>query len=143
MLLGCDDQPKQKVADFSLELFDGTIFAMSGHSGPMVVNFFASWCIPCKIEARELEIAYRQYNDKNVIFLGIAIQDTEEKAIGFVKEHGITFSTGLDKENKLRKSFGVYGIPTTFFIDKEGFIQYTHAGAVMKGLIIDELDKML
>ncbi len=142
---GCDEEIKKEfAADFTLQLFDGRTFTLSKHKGEaVVVNFFASWCIPCRAEASALEAVHREYFEKKVIFLGIAIKDTDTGARGFVKKYALSFPTGLDKEQKLGRIFGVYGLPTTVFIDATGFINYTHSGAVTGELIKHELDKLL
>ncbi|MCK5445955.1 MAG: TlpA family protein disulfide reductase [Rhodospirillaceae bacterium] len=144
VLAGCDEVVKEPAPDFTLELFDGGSFSLSEHKGrPVVINFFASWCIPCKAEAPALDKVYREYKIKNVAFLGIAIQDTESKAMAFVEENGVTFPAGLDKDNAIKDLFGVYGIPATYFIDKNGIINYIHAGILTEDLIRYELDKIL
>ena len=142
---GCDEMAEREVAaDFTLQLFDGRIFTLSKHKGEaVVVNFFASWCIPCRAEAPALEAIHREYSEKKVIILGIAIRDTDSGAKGFVEEYALSFPTGLDKDEKITQNFGVYGLPTTFFISGSGLITYTHSGAVTKELIKHELDKIL
>jgi len=142
---GCDEKARQEVAkDFTLQLFDGRTFTLSKHIGEVViVNFFASWCIPCRAEAPALEAIHKEYLEKKVIILGIAIKDTDSAARGFVKKYELSFPTGLDKDEKIKGSFGVYGLPTTFFINRNGIITYTHSGGVTKELIKHELDKIL
>ncbi len=90
-----------------------------------------------------LEAAHREYFDKDVIFLGIATKDTTSAAKGFVDDYKLTFPAGLDEDETLRVSFGVYGLPATFFINKEGVITYTHHGAVTEELLKHELEKIL
>ena len=145
LLQGCDEPAaKEVVADFTLQLFDGRTFTLSEHKGEaVVVNFFASWCFPCRTEAPALEAAHREYFEKKVNFLGVAIKDTDSAAMGFVEEYALSFPTGLDRDGKIKESFGVYGLPTTFFISGDGRITYTHAGAVTEELIKHELDKIL
>jgi|TARA_Y100000031_G_scaffold149095_1_gene186332 cytochrome c biogenesis protein CcmG/thiol:disulfide interchange protein DsbE len=152
LLPGCDengaDAPPQPAADFTLELFSGESFQLSQHLSqnggrPLVVNIFASWCIPCKAEAPVLEKVYQEYRQRGVLVIGVAVQDTESAAREFVAEHGITFPTGLDADGSIKKSYSVYGVPQTFFIDSDGLIRYVHVGGVTEELLIHELDKML
>ncbi len=145
LVQGCDEEAKKEfAADFVLQLFNGQTFTLSKHKGEaVVVNFFASWCVPCRAEAKALEAVHKEYFKKKVIFLGIAIKDTDTGARGFVKKYALSFPTGIDKEQKLGRVFGVYGLPTTFFIDGTGLITYTHSGAATEELIKHELDKIL
>ena len=142
---GCDaPAAKENAADFTLQLFDGRTFTLSEHKGEaVIVNFFASWCFPCRAEAPALEAVHREYFEKKVIFLGVAFKDTDSAAKGFVEKYALSFPTGLDEDEKIKETFGVYGLPTTFFIDGNGLITYTHSGAVTEELIKHELDKIL
>ena len=142
---GCDGKTEREFAeDFTLQQFDGGTFTLSEHKGKaVIVNFFASWCIPCRAEAPALEATHKKYFGKNVTVVGVAIKDTDSGAKAFVKKYALSFPTGLDKDETVKDSFGVYGLPTTFFIDGAGLITYTHAGAVTEELIKYELDKIL
>ena len=146
LIQACGDPPpeeKSPAPDFTLDLFDGGQWRLGDHKGhPVIINFFASWCVPCGEEAPLLENGYQEFRKKGVLFVGVATQDTESKAKGFVKKHGFTFPTGLDASGKIREAFGVYGLPTTFFIDQQGIISYLHIGGVTKDLIQYELEKI-
>jgi len=135
---------KETAPNFSITLFDGGNFQLSEHKGkPVLINFFASWCVPCKEEMPALEKMSREYKAKGVSFLGIAVDDSEEKARKFVEELGVSFATGHDNTGDIKEAFGLYGVPTTYFIDKEGVINYLHAGGVTERLLQHELDKLL
>ncbi len=135
---------KEPAPDFNLELFDGNNFQLSDQKGkPVLINFFASWCVPCKEEIPVLEKVGREYKLKGVVFLAIAVNDSEEKVRAFLAEHGLSFSAGLDKTGSIQEAFGLYGVPTTFFITKEGITNYIHAGGVTEELLRYELDKLL
>ncbi len=135
---------REPVSDFTLKLLKGGDFHFNDYKGkPILINFFASWCLPCGEEMPTLEKTAHEYEAKGVIFLGIAIDDTEEKMKDFIATHGVTFPVGLDKTASIQKSFGLYGIPTTYFIDKKGVINYFHSGVVTEELLQHELDKLL
>lgn len=147
-LSGCfgENQPaneKRVAPDFTLPLFNGGEFKLKQHLGnPIIINFFASWCIPCGEEAPMLEEAYQELSKKGVVFVGVAGQDTQTKAEEFVKKHGMTFPTGLDATGKILEAYGVYGMPTTFFIDRKGVISDLHIGSITRELIRYELEKI-
>ena len=107
---------------FSLPLLGGgSNFSSSDLAGgPVVINFWASWCIPCREEARVLEAAWKKYESQEVRVLGVNVQDSEQDAQAFVKEFGITYPIVRDTDLKLWTMLGVAGLPETFFVDHEG-----------------------
>jgi len=135
--LGAISVPKRAVPDFSLTLFDGSGAQTAGGTfskadllgHPAVVNFWASWCPPCKEEAPHLERVWQEYKDRGVIFLGIDVDDNEGDARAFIKKYGITYRNGPD-ESDIGLDFGRLGLPETFFIDREGQIVGKFAGAI-------------
>jgi len=147
---GCSDNATAPAAtmeaapDFNIALFEGGDFQLSAQKGKVVViNFFASWCVSCGEETPVIEKAFHKYPPKTVAFLAIAVDDTEKKAKAFLKKTGLTIPAGLDKSGKIKDAYGLYGMPTTFFIDKNGKISYLHAGVVTEELLVYEIDKLL
>ncbi len=126
--------------DFSLSLFDGQVVRLSDFRGKVVfLNFWASWCPPCREEAPLLEQAWRRYRDQDVVFLGVDIQDSDQAARDFLREFGITYMNGRDPSGRIAINYGVYGIPETFFIDREGRITYKHIGALDDQILVAKL----
>ncbi len=116
---------------FSVTLFDGSTLRLDDLRGKVVfLNFWASWCPPCRTEAPVLEEAWRRFKDSNVIFLGINTQDKEEAAREFLEEFSITYSNGRDPGGKIGIDYGIWGLPESFFIDGAGRITYKHVGAI-------------
>lgn len=136
-------EEKLPAPEFTVKLFDGGEFRSTNFKGrPMVVNFYASWCVPCGDEAPYLEKSYLKHGKQGVGFVSIAVQDTREKALKFTKKHKLTLPAGIDESDVLYKAFKVLGVPTTYIIDKEGMISHTHLGAVTNYLLDDELEKI-
>ncbi len=101
--------------------------AFSGYAGcPLVVNFFASWCVPCVTEMPDFERFWNAHGTR-VAVLGLAANDRLEDAIETVAERGVTYPTGLD-EGELFIDFGGLGMPTTVFVSPDGEILETHSG---------------
>ena len=96
---------------FNLTLFDGGEVDLALEQGkPIVINFWASWCIPCREEASVLEQTWRSFRDKDVLFIGVNIQDVDEAARAHINEFGITYPNGLDEGGKITVDYGVIGI---------------------------------
>jgi len=129
---------------FIVMLFDGKTMRLEDFRGKVVLlNFWASWCVPCREEAKALEAAWKNYKDRAVFFLGIDLQDKEEDAREFLKEFSITYLNGRDASGQIAVDYGVWGIPETFFIDRDGRITYKHAGALGAATINAKLDEAL
>jgi cytochrome c biogenesis protein CcmG, thiol:disulfide interchange protein DsbE len=117
---------------FALTAFGGQPLALEAQRGQVVVlNFWASWCYPaCYEEAPVLEQAWRTWRDRGVMVIGIDVQDTQDKARSFIADFGLTFPNAPDPNGKVAIDYGLYGVPETFFIDRQGRIRAKHVGAV-------------
>lgn len=125
-------QQSKQAIPFSMKTFDGRDVSLQELKGkPVVVNFFASWCGPCQLEAPALRNAWKEYGDR-VEFVAVAIDDSEEGARGFLKEFKIEFTAGLDSTGEIMKAYNIYGIPKTYIIDRTGLVVYEHSGVIMK-----------
>jgi cytochrome c biogenesis protein CcmG/thiol:disulfide interchange protein DsbE len=129
---------------FTLALQGGGNFALADRNGkPLLLNFFASWCLPCRDEMPAIEKISREYRAKGVAFVGVAVDDTQAGLREFTARYGVSFPVGLDKGAAIRNSFGLAGVPTTYFIDRKGIVSHFHSGAVTEELLRHELDKLL
>lgn len=134
----------QPATPFSLTLFEGRVLSLEELRGKVVfLNFWASWCPPCRAEARTLEAAWQAYKERDVVFVGVDIQDQEEDARAFIREFGITYPNGRDAAGRIAIDYGVWGIPETFFINRQGRITYKHVGALGWPTITAKLDEAL
>jgi cytochrome c biogenesis protein CcmG, thiol:disulfide interchange protein DsbE len=113
---------------FSLKRVDssGTLALASLRGKPVVLNFWASWCVPCKGEATMLESAWRQYRKQGVVFLGVDYHDMTGDARTFLSHHGVTYPTVQDGSGKIADSYGVSAVPETYFIDRRGRLVGEH-----------------
>jgi len=117
---------------FALTTFAGQPLALDAHRGQVVVlNFWASWCYTaCYEEAPVLEAGWRAWRERGVVVIGVDTQDTEDKARTFIADFGLTFPNAFDRQGKVAIDYGLYGVPETFFIDRQGRIRAKHVGAV-------------
>ncbi|MBI2854767.1 MAG: TlpA family protein disulfide reductase [Chloroflexi bacterium] len=130
--------------DFQLQLFDGGQLKLSEFKGrPVVVNFWASWCPPCREEAQLLESTWRAYRDRGVAFVGVDIQDREADARAYIKEFGITYPNGPDPGSEIAIDYGVSGIPVTFFISRDGYIVNRWVGAINKKVLVAYIEELM
>ena len=134
----------RQAPEFTLVLFDGNNISLKDLRGKAVlVNFWASWCLECRVEAPGLEAAWQDHKGKNVVFLGVNIQDKEKEARAFLKEFSLSYPNGSDPNQRVAVNYGVWGIPETFFVDPEGRITYKHVGAIKPGTITAKISEAL
>ncbi len=121
----------KQASDYSIQLFSGGSFRLADQRGKVVlVNFWASWCPPCREEAPVLEKAWQAYEDKGIVMAGVDVWDTEKDARAFMKEFGTTYPNGPDPNGEIAIDYGLTGVPETWFIDREGRLVRRWAGAI-------------
>ncbi len=130
--------------DFSLTSFDGQTVTLSELRGKVVViNFWASWCIPCRQEAAYLEQTWRKYKDKGVVFIGVDYVDTEKEARAYIKEFDITYLNGPDLKTRISTAYNIKGVPETFFVSKNGELKGVHIGPYQAPKLDEKIDELL
>jgi cytochrome c biogenesis protein CcmG, thiol:disulfide interchange protein DsbE len=129
----------QPVPRFDLPNLEGNErVAVAEHLGtPMVINFWATWCGPCRSEAPLLESAWRKYKDR-VVFIGVDTRDFTGDAKSFVKKHELTYSIAYDGPAKLWEPWGLTGLPETFFVDRNGKIVEHRVGEFTEPAELDD-----
>lgn len=125
--------------DFTLGLLDGGEITLSELKGKVVlVNFWTSWCPPCRKEMPAIESVYRSYKDIGLVVIGLNLtaQDSKEEAAAFAQEVGVTFPIALDLDNSVGNLYRVTALPTSFFIDRKGVIRSVIVGGPMSEAVI-------
>ena len=131
-------------AAFSVQRLDGGgSLKLEDTSGKVtVVNFFASWCIPCKEENPALVRVYERYRASNVVFIGVLYQDSRESGLKYVRDNGVTWPTGSDDDGRVAFAYGVFGIPETYFIGPDGVIAGRHIGPIDETTLVTAIDEL-
>lgn len=128
-----DEPEKVSAPDFTAYDIDGNEVHLSDYLGkPVILNFWASWCGPCQSEMPDFDDAYAQLGE-DIQFLMVNMtggRETQESAATFIKEQGYTFPVAYDTDGQVATTYGVYSLPTTLFIDGEGYIIAQGIGAI-------------
>lgn len=126
--------------DSTLDTLDGSEITLSELRGKIVViNFWATWCLPCCVETPTLEKSYEQYKDSGVIVLGVNLtnQDVVSEVESFVQEFQLTYPIPLDRDGSIsNRLYQIRGLPTTFFVNREGIIRTVLVGRPMSETFI-------
>ena len=129
-------QEPKPAPSFSLVDMDGKHATLEDFKGkPLIINFWATWCFPCKKEMPELEKVYRERKGEGLAMVLINAKEKKDVVKDFIDKNGYTFTVLLDESGDANNKFEVFGLPTTFFIDKEGIIRYTYMGEMTMGVM--------
>lgn len=111
----------------------------------LVVNLWASWCFPCRAEHPVLTAASEVYQDRGVHFIGIVYQDRESAAIGFLDQfgRGVNYTYVMDPDSRATVELGVFGIPETYFVDREGIIRGKVQGEISPSLLLATIEDLI
>lgn len=124
-------QKGQQAPDFQLADLDGNTYALSELQGKIVfVNFWATWCPPCRVEMPHMQRVYEEHGE-DVVMLGVNLTPTEvnhDIVRTFISDQGLTFPIVLDEEGKVQDRYRVVTYPTTYVLDREGVIQNIYRG---------------
>lgn len=138
-----DSAATNSAAEFTYDDFDGTPMALSDlPDGPVVLNFFASWCPTCIAEMPDFETVYQNFAGE-VNFLGLATQDRVENAVQLVEETGVTYQVGNDQNGDVFALFGGLGMPTTVFLDADHVVTSVHTGVLDVDSLTDAINSEL
>ncbi|WP_018131950.1 thiol-disulfide oxidoreductase ResA [Effusibacillus pohliae] len=137
--------PGQSAPDFSLADLNGRTVSLHDLKGKVVLlNFWGSWCDPCREEMPALETAYKQYKDKGFTVVGVNIAESRVTAKGFTDRFGVTFPVLLDSDRDVTLNrYKVGPIPTSFLIDKQGRVQEKFERPLTADLIASKVEPLL
>jgi cytochrome c biogenesis protein CcmG/thiol:disulfide interchange protein DsbE len=129
---------------FTLERLDGSgKVALADLSGKVVVmNFFASWCLPCTQENPALVRVYERYRSSDVVMLGVNYQESRDNGLAYVQRMGMGWATVADDDGRVALSYGVFGPPETFFIGPDGVIAGRHIGPIDEATLVNAIETL-
>jgi cytochrome c biogenesis protein CcmG/thiol:disulfide interchange protein DsbE len=135
---------------FNLEFFEGyewdgkTAASLDDMNGQIVVmNFWASWCVECRVETDDLEAAWQKYADQGVVFVGVAYADVEPNSIGYMEEFNVSFPHAPDLGTRISNAYEITGVPETFIIDQNGEIAYVQIGPISNSTLDSVIGQLL
>lgn len=128
----------------ALATLDGKNIALNDLGGQVViVNFWATWCPPCRAEMPEIQNAYEKYRLQGLTVLAVDVAEDPETITPFVQEFKLTFPILLDRDTAVTKRYQVNGLPTTFFVGRDGVIRATNLGGMNRAFIEAQLAPLL
>lgn len=133
---------------------DFTLAALSTQAAPAVhlaslkgklvmLNFWASWCVPCQHEAPLLQTTWQHVQSQGIVFLGIDFEDRQGDALNFLQQYGITYPNVVDSDGSVAINYGVTGVPETFFIDRRGVIMRKVTGELSEQTLQSNLQLLV
>ncbi len=132
----------QPAPNFSLSELNGEEINLQEFSGkPVLINFWATWCIPCREEMPLIEKYYKDYYP-NLVVLGVNVGEKPEIVRAFVDELGLTFPILMDQGNKISSLYKVLGFPTTIFIDEDGVLMYQYTGLLTEDQLRNYMEQL-
>lgn len=130
--------------NFTLTDFNGQTVTLSDLRGKVVIiNFWASWCPPCREEAAYLEQTWRKYKDQGVVFIGVDYVDTEKEALAYIAEFDITYLNGPDIGTRIAQAYNIKGVPETYYVDRKGTLRGVHIGPLTSPILDEKIDELL
>lgn len=124
--------------NFTFTTFEGETISLADLKGKgVVLNFWASWCDPCREEAELLESAWRREQDNGIVFIGLDYLDQEPAAKAYLAEYDISYPNGPDLQSQAARRYGIKGVPETYFITPEGEIVQTVIGPITNAAQLD------
>ena len=126
-------QIRQPAPDFTLADLEGNQVSLSDFRGKTVfLNFWATWCPPCRAEMPEIEAIHQEYKERDVVVIGVDLLEQEDTIRQYVQQGGYTWTFVIDTTGQVGASYRVAALPTSVFVDSEGIIRGINVGAMTK-----------
>jgi cytochrome c biogenesis protein CcmG/thiol:disulfide interchange protein DsbE len=139
------EAPQSEAApDFALQTIDGRTVRLSDYRDQVVLlTTWATWCPPCRAEMPDLEAYYRQHQGDGFVVLAVNSRENSDTVAAFLEEHDFTFPVLLDPGGVVAKNYGVRGLPTSFFIDRDGMVRGVWSGQLSPARLKEFVDPLL
>ena len=129
---------------FSLSTIDGKVLELAEYHGQVtLVNFWATWCGPCRLETPALVRMQKKYGDNGFAVIGIAVQSEEEEVKEFVQEFSVPYAIGIDTDSEVAERYHLFALPVSFLFSSEGTLQHTFTGFVKEKDLEEQLQALL
>jgi peroxiredoxin len=130
--------------DFTLQTLDGQAVRLSDYRGHVVLlNTWATWCPPCRAEMPDLEAYYQKHQEDGFVVLAVNSQESPDTVAAFLGEHDFSFPVLLDPDGEVMREYGVLGLPTSFFIDRDGAMRGVWSGQLSPARLKELVDPLL
>jgi peroxiredoxin len=124
--------------DFTLEALDGSVITLSELRGRVVlINFWATWCPPCRAEMPAIQQVYEQYHEQGFEVLAVNLQEQDAQMLAFIEARGLTFPVLPDRDGRVSNTYRITSLPTTFFVGRSGVIQEIIIGGPLPHALIE------
>ena len=132
--------------DFTLQTVDGQSITLSdyvaGGGTPVVLNFWATWCPPCRVEMPYFENVNGLY-DGQVAVLGLNQAESAATIAGYARDHNLTYPLLVDQDMRVNNLYGILNLPTTIFIDRNGIVREVLIGTINQGVLVDRIEELM
>lgn len=143
--MGAAPQVGKPAPDFELTMIDGTKARLSDFNGrPVWINFWASWCPPCRAENPDIQDLYNAHKDADgLVLLAPAIGEGRDSVAGYMQRADLQYPVGTDSDTQIAANYRVLGIPTHIFVDRDGIIREIRVGAISKKTMEKKLAQII
>jgi peroxiredoxin len=130
--------------DFELKTTDGQTVKLSDFKGkPVMLNFFATWCPPCRAEMPALQEVYKEYEAQGFVILAVNLNESNLAIQAFRDKLGLTFPIVIDKTDEVSRTYGIVPLPTSYFVGKDGKVVGKWTGEISKEKLVSYVKQMI